>query len=83
MEPGNRNAIDRAVEKITERLPSDLREWRNEFESNTRSVILAMLDRLDLVTRDEFEVQKAVLMRTREKLEALQAQLDALEKPEK
>lgn len=83
MDSGNRNAIDRAVEKITERLPSDLREWRNEFESNTRSVILAMLDRLDLVTREEFEVQKAVLMRTREKLEALQAQLDALESTEK
>jgi hypothetical protein len=75
----DRSTIDSAVEKIAARLPSDLRELRGEFENNTRGIILAMLDRLDLVTREEFETQKAVLMRTREKLDALEKQLQEFE----
>ena len=42
-------------------------------------MLQAGLARLDLVTREEFEVQRAVLLRTREKLEALQAQVAELE----
>jgi hypothetical protein len=52
---------------------------RADIESNFKSVLQAGLSRLDLVTRQEFDVQAGVLARTREKLVALEARLQALE----
>jgi hypothetical protein len=52
---------------------------RDDLEQNFRSVLQSSLSRLDLVTREEFEVQQAVLARTREKLEALELRLKSLE----
>lgn len=52
---------------------------REELEQNFRSVLRSGLDRLDLVTREEFEVQRLVLERTREKLDALSERLEELE----
>lgn len=46
-----------------------------DIEKNMKAMLAAMFTRLDLVTRQEFDVQVAVLQRTREKLEALEAQL--------
>jgi BMFP domain-containing protein YqiC len=46
-----------------------------DIEKNMKAMLTAMFARLDLVTREEFDVQVAVLQRTREKLEALEAQL--------
>jgi BMFP domain-containing protein YqiC len=51
----------------------------DDLESNFRSVLQTGLGKLDLVTREEFEVQQAVLARTREKLEALEAKLEDIE----
>ncbi len=50
-----------------------------ELEKNMRAVLQAMFAKLDLVSREEFDVQQAVLLRTREKLEKLQAQVALLE----
>ena len=52
---------------------------RGELEDNFRTVLRDGLAKLDLVTREEFEVQEAVLARTREKLERLEEQLKSLE----
>ena len=52
---------------------------RDDLEQNFRSLLQSSLSRLDLVTREEFEVQQAVLARTREKLEALELRLKSLE----
>lgn len=52
---------------------------RNDLEENFRSVLKSGLGKLDLVTREEFEVQEAVLMRTREKLVALEERLTEIE----
>lgn len=49
------------------------------FQDNVSALIQGMLARSDLVTREEFEVQQAVLRRTREKLEALERELARLE----
>ena len=46
-----------------------------DIEKNMKAMLTAMFARLDLVTREEFDVQVAVLQRTREKLEALEARL--------
>ena len=57
-----------------------MREGREELQQNFKSVLQTGLGKLDLVTREEFDVQRAVLLRTREQLEALQrtvAQLEA------
>jgi BMFP domain-containing protein YqiC len=54
-------------------------ELREELQQNFKSVLQGGLSRLDLVTREEFDVQRAVLLRTREKLEQLQRTVEALE----
>lgn len=52
---------------------------REDLEQNFRSVLRGGLAKLDLVTREEFEVQEAVLQRTRQKLEALEQRLTEFE----
>ena len=56
-----------------------MREGREELQQNFKAVLQAGLAKLDLVTREEFEVQRAVLLRTREKLEELQRTVAELE----
>lgn len=51
-----------------------------DVEKNMRIMMTSFFSRLDLVTRDEFDVQAKVLARTREKLEALEARLAEMEK---
>ena len=51
-----------------------------DLEKNVRVMMTSFFSRLDLVTRDEFDVQAKVLARTREKLEALEARLADMEK---
>jgi BMFP domain-containing protein YqiC len=52
----------------------------NDIEKNMKAMLTATFARLDLVTREEFDVQVAVLQRTREKLEALEARLAEADK---
>ena len=65
--------------KLADAVPEGLESVRSDLEKNFRSVLQSGLDKLDLVTREEFEVQEAVLQRTREKLEALEERLKELE----
>lgn len=51
-----------------------------DIENNAKAMISGLLGKLDLVTREEFDVQTQVLARTREKLKELEARVDALEK---
>lgn len=51
-----------------------------DIEKNAKAVISGLLGKLDLVTREEFDVQAQVLARTREKLKELEARIEALEK---
>ena len=72
-------------QKIVEEVTSKLKEVFSQspaadIEKNLRAVLQSVFAKLDLVTREEFDVQQAVLLRTREKLEALEAQVAALEK---
>jgi BMFP domain-containing protein YqiC len=75
-------SIENLARKLAESMPEGLRSVREDLENNFRSVLRASLSKLDLVTREEFEVQEAVLLRTREKLEALEEQLQRLENKE-
>ena len=51
-----------------------------DLEKNLRALMTGFFARLDLVTREEFDVQRQVLLRTREKLESLEAQVAELER---
>ena len=51
-----------------------------DIEKNAKAVLSGVFSKLDLVTREEFDNQSQVLARTREKLKALEARVDALEK---
>ncbi|MGI8560967.1 MAG: ubiquinone biosynthesis accessory factor UbiK [Luteimonas sp.] len=78
------NQIDDLARRLSGLVPPGLRgessqELRDELQENFKSVLQSGLSRLDLVTREEFDVQRAVLLRTREKLEALQRQVEQLE----
>jgi BMFP domain-containing protein YqiC len=72
-------SIDKLAKTLAETLPQGLRSVRDDLENNFRSVLQSGLGKLDLVTREEFEVQEAVLARTRQKLEALESRLKKME----
>jgi len=61
-------------------VPDMARAARNDFEAQARATVMAVVAKLDLVTREEFDAQQAVLMRTREKVEALEKRVADLEK---
>lgn len=71
--------IDELAKKLTEGLPAGVRSLQQDFESNFKAVLRSTLGKLDLVTREEFEVQSAVLARTRERLKVFEDRIAALE----
>jgi ubiquinone biosynthesis accessory factor UbiK len=71
--------IDDLARRLSAAVPPALMALRRDLEDNFKAVLQSGLSRLDLVSRQEFDVQAAVLRRTREKLEALEARLAQLE----
>ncbi len=74
----NIQAIDELARRLADLVPAGAREARDDITANFRDALRAGLRRLDLVTREEFDVQRCVLLRTREKVEALEAQVAEL-----
>jgi len=72
-------AIDDIASRLTAALPSNLNAIKDDMEKNFHAVLQGGLGKLDLVTREEFEVQKAVLAKTRNKLEALEKRVAEME----
>ena len=75
----SKTPIEELAKKLADAVPDGIRTIRSDLEDNFRTVLQTGLNRLDLVTREDFEVQEAVLQRTREKLEALEKRLQELE----
>jgi len=73
----NTNLLEKIVADLRAALPAGL---PREIEQNLRAGLTSALARLNLVTREELEVQTAVLARTRARLEELEKQVAALEK---
>jgi len=61
-------------------VPDMARAAREDFEAQARATVMTVMSRLELVTREEFDAQQAVLMKTREKVEALEKRVEVLEK---
>lgn len=75
----NPQVIDEIIGRLMEVVPISIRTAKTDIEANFRSILQAMFTKLDLVTREEFDVQANVLLRTREKLTALEAKIKQLE----
>ncbi|NEV62700.1 ubiquinone biosynthesis accessory factor UbiK [Thiorhodococcus minor] len=72
--------FDDLVQRLSSAMPKGIQVLQEDINKNVRASLEAGLSRLDLVTREEFDVQSAVLARTREKLAALEAQVGELER---
>ena len=71
--------IDDTVKRLSESLPPGLNKFKKDLEKNFRAILQSMLTKLDLVTREEFDIQKKVLTKTRNKLNAIEKQMGYLE----
>jgi hypothetical protein len=71
--------IDEIAKRLFAKVPEAARNIQADLEENFRAVLRASLSRLDLVSREEFDVQSKVLERTRSRLEALEVRVQELE----
>ena len=72
-------ALDEIARRLTEVVPQPLRALGRDLEANFKTVLQAQLAKLDIVTRQDFDVQSAALARAREQLAAIEARLAELE----
>jgi len=70
--------IDELTRKLGESLPPGMSQAKDEAEAHFRTILTSAFERMNLVTREEYDTQVSVLARTREKLEALEKRLDAI-----
>ncbi len=75
-----KQVIEDLAAKLSQILPAAPKAIKEEIEASLRTVINASIQKMDLVSREEFEIQSAVLQKTRIKLEQLQSRLEVLEK---
>jgi len=75
-----RFGMDDLARQLVESLPQNLRLLGQDLERNFKALLNSGLERMELVTREEFDLQRAVLERTRSKLEAMEARLADLER---
>lgn len=73
------NFLNELTQRVVNALPADMGILKQDLEKNLHAALQQALAKMDLVTRKEFDVQCAVLARTREKLEALEKQVAELE----
>jgi BMFP domain-containing protein YqiC len=71
--------VEDVLQSISDSMPSGLTGLQADVEKNVRAAMSATFAKLDLVTREEFDVQTQVLHRTREKLEVLEKRVADLE----
>lgn len=75
----NKPDIESIAQRLAASLPGGVRALGEDVEKNFQSILKSTLGRLDLVTREDFDVQTSVLARTREKLAELERQIAELE----
>jgi len=75
----NSSSLDDLARRLADAVPESVRSFGRDLEGNFKAVLQAQLSRLDLVSRQEFDVQAALLARTQATLTALEARLKELE----
>ena len=78
----NSDQIDDITSKITAAMPAGLKKLQQDAEKNIRVILQASFAKLDLVSREEFDIQSKLLQRTREKLTELERRVEALSQSE-
>jgi BMFP domain-containing protein YqiC len=73
------NFLKNLASQLTEALPAHVGTLKKDFEKNCQNILSSAFAKLDLVTREEFDIQTKVLARTRKKLEELEEQIKTLE----
>ncbi|MEY4683911.1 MAG: hypothetical protein RLZ25_370 [Pseudomonadota bacterium] len=73
------NQLNDLVQRLSGAVPQDIRAMKGDLEHNFKAIIQASLGRMNLVTREEFDVQRNVLLKAREQLEILEARVKELE----
>jgi BMFP domain-containing protein YqiC len=73
-------SLDELARRLADAVPPGLAALKSDLEQNFKAVLQSGLAKLDLVTRQEFDIQAGVLRRSRERLEELEKRLAALEK---
>ena len=71
--------IDDFVKQFFKLLPDDLRQTRQDVEKNIRAALSSTFSQMDLITREEFDIQTSLLSRTRELVEELEGKVKELE----
>lgn len=72
-------SIDNIADRIANAIPPGLHNLKDDMEKNVHALLQSGLSKLDMVSREEFEVQKAVLAKTRSRLEELEKRVAELE----
>lgn len=75
----NTNQMDDIAKKLAGLMPASLQDLQSDIKKNMQGSLENSLRKMNLVTREEFEIQTTVLLRTREKLEALEKIVKQLE----
>ncbi|QEH09650.1 accessory factor UbiK family protein [Histophilus somni] len=75
----NPKKIEQIIQQIQDALPQGVKELGQDAEMKLKQILQSQLSKLDIVTREEFDVQTQVLMRTREKLVELEKRLEQLQ----
>ncbi|WP_298217479.1 accessory factor UbiK family protein [Halothiobacillus sp.] len=73
------HTIEELSQRIEQALPESLRQTKTEMDKTIRQAVMNAFQKMELVTRDEFDIQTQVLARTRAKLEVLEQRVAALE----
>lgn len=72
--------INKLAEKLSQSLPDGIKVLKDDFDNNFRALLESALREMNMVSREEFDVQSALLERTQRKLDELEKQLDELQK---
>jgi BMFP domain-containing protein YqiC len=75
-----RFSLDELARQLAESVPHNLKVLGQDLERNFKTLLQSGVERMELVSREEFDVQRAVLERTRAKLEAMESRLAELER---
>ena len=76
----DKNFLNDLASRLSKALPDSVQKMQKDLEKNFHVILQSAFNKMDLVTRDEFDAQTKVLARSRKKLEELEAKVKVLEK---
>jgi BMFP domain-containing protein YqiC len=74
----DKNVFNDVSQKIAEKMPSSVKNFQSDMEQNIKSIMLSTFNKMDLVTREEFDKQVKLLEKSREKIDQLEKEVNQL-----